>query len=620
MPARAGYPVTVRELFTLPSFAGAELLAGRGGLDQRVTGVNVMEVPDILPWVKPRELLLTTGFPLCHPGADWLAAPGTPAVGRDAAAGEAAALEAAVAGGPSAGEQSAPPAGRRVPAAASDPDGAPAAGQAGAGRRGGQDDAARLAGLVAGLAERGVAALGVKAGRYLDELPPAMLREADRRNFPLLLLPPAAGFDEVLSEVYTRLVDRQAAALEVADRMHRALTAIVLEGGDLPQIAQEFAALFETAVLVCTPDGRVQTVAGQPADTAALMALPLFDPTGRFRTERLRDGLQPAPDGMSGQLAVAPVVAGGTGHGLIAAYSRRGGLEAATLQALERAATVAALAITKQLAVAAVESKFRGDFLRDALSGNAGTPGQVIAHCAQLGWDVDRPLAVLVAQLDEPVAPPAPPRVAVRTPLDRLTAAWQQVVRAADPAAPVVGFSHEVVALIPATSGDVTALVAGLVSLVTGDRGGGRRSFSAGVSRVIESVAGLPQAYDEARKALLVGRRTRGPGTVAHFGALGVHRLLSLVSDAGELRSFAAEVLGPLAGDRAEAADLRRTLQALLDANCNVAGAARALHFHYNTLRYRIGKLEAMIGPFTTDPHLRLDAALALRVLEMKGL
>lgn len=553
LPARAGYPVTVRELLTLPSLAGAELLAGEGGLDQQVTGVNVMEVPDILPWVKPSELLLTTGFPLRQPAADW-----------------------------------------------------------GAGPQG-------LAGLVSGLADRGVAALGVKAGRYLDEVPPAMLGEAGQRNFPLLLLPPAVGFDEVLSEAFTRLVDRQAAALEVADRMHRALTAIVLEGGDLPQIAQEFAGLFETAVLICTPDGRVQTVAGLPADTAALMGLPLFDPTGRFRTERLRDGLQAAPDGLGGELAVAPVVAGGTGHGLIAAYSRRGGLEAVTLQALERAAAVAALAITKQLAVSAVESKFRGDFLRDALSGNAGPPEQVIAHCAQLGWNVDRPLVVLVAQLDQPLLPPGSPRMAGQTPAGRLAAAWQQVVRAHDPAAPVVGFSHEVVAVLPATRDNVTDMVAGLVSLVTGDRGGGRRSFSAGVSRVFDSAAGLAQAYDQARKAVLAGRRTRGPGTVAHFDGLGVHRLLSLVSDPAELRSFAAEVLGPLADNGAEPADLRHTLQVLLDANCNVAQAARALHFHYNTLRYRIGKLEGMLGPFTSDPQLRLDVALALRVLQMRG-
>src|SRR2546422_882224 len=69
-------------------------------------------------------------------------------------------------------------------------------------------------------------------------------------------------------------------------------------------------------------------------------------------------------------------------------------------QALDRAATVAALAIVKQLAVSAVESKFRGDFLRDVLAGTAGELPEVIEHCADLGWDIDRPMVVVVAQLD----------------------------------------------------------------------------------------------------------------------------------------------------------------------------------------------------------------------------
>jgi len=146
-------------------------------------------------------------------------------------------------------------------------------------------------------------------------------------------------------------------------------------------------------------------------------------------------------------------------------------------------------------------------------------------------------------------------------------------------------------------------------------------TFSTGMSRVAHGTELLPEAYGQALKAARVGRQLHGSGAVAHFDQLGVYRLLSLVNDTAELHAFVRETLGPLAGDDdAESVDLRRTLQVLLETNLNVAETARRLHFHYNTLRYRIGKLERLLGAFTEDAHLRLNLTLALHVLRMRGI
>src|ERR687886_2746169 len=56
--------VPLREALGLPVLRRARVLAGAAGLGRPVRYVNVMEVPDILYWVKPDELLLTTAYPL----------------------------------------------------------------------------------------------------------------------------------------------------------------------------------------------------------------------------------------------------------------------------------------------------------------------------------------------------------------------------------------------------------------------------------------------------------------------------------------------------------------------------------------------------------------------------
>jgi purine catabolism regulator len=516
------YGLSVGEVLGVSALSGARVIAGESGLDRVVQRLNVMEVPDILAWVKPHELLLTTGYPL-----------------------------------------------RNTPQS--------------------------LDHLVADLDERSLAALAIKLGRYLDDLPDEMIEQADRLGFPLILLPNDVGFDDVLNQVLTDILNRQAAILARTEEVHRALVQIVLCGGGLQEITDELAAPLGAAVAVIDGDGQELAASGDERYLEAMRARPAGDTAGEY--------------GARDDRTVVPVVAGGFTYGRMTAVSE----SAPDVGMLERAATVAALVITKQQAVSAVESKYRGDFLRDVLTGRSGGDEHVVAHSASFGWDLGRPVTVVVAELDHgPVGGPED-----RVLQDRLVAAVTSAVRRRDRRGAVAGFSHEVVAVLGAGACDVAALARDAAT-VFADAG---RTFSAGVSRTAEVPGELPLAYDQAVKAVHVGRQLHGDGAVAHFDQLGVFRLLSLVNDTAELHAFVRETLGELAGDGdPEAVDLRRTLQVLLETNLNVAETARRLHFHYNTLRYRIGKLERLLGPFTEDAHLRLNLTLALHVLRMRGI
>lgn len=540
-----GVPLT--RVLATPSLSGSRVLAGAAGLHRLVTRVNVMEVPDVQTWVRPGELLLTTGYSV-------------------------------------------------------------------------RESPAQLVGVVEALAHREVAALAVKLGRYLDVLPDAVLEAAERLGLPVLGVEPHVSFDDVLTEVMTEVlseqVTRATGGAARTEHVHRVLVDVVLSGGGLEAVAATLAHQLDVAVVVTTPDGRVVADAGEAADLEVVRAGPWADRTGRLRTEDASFAL-----GLHGSHAVAEIGARGLDHGRLAAFACRRPLHEDDLVAVQRSATVCALVVTRDLAVAAVEDRYRADHLRDLLVGRPVEDPDVVAHARGFGWDLDRELLVLVLEPD-PDGDAAPAAGRSRRPVvERQAAALGGALRQRDAGAAVASLRTETVAVVGSpVASDLRRWVRDVVGEVRGEGGGGRRPFGVGVSRVCAGAGGLPAAYEQARTAVRVGRQVHGHGACTHFDDLGVYRLLSLVPDDAELVAFASETLRELAGDGEQAADLRRTLEVLLETNVNVAETSRRLHFHYNTLRYRIGKLERVVGPFTTDPTLRLDLALALKVVAMRGL
>jgi purine catabolism regulator len=142
--------------------------------------------------------------------------------------------------------------------------------------------------------------------------------------------------------------------------------------------------------------------------------------------------------------------------------------------------------------------------------------------------------------------------------------------------------------------------------------------YAIGVSRHYPGPGEVSTAYQEARTALRLGPRVSGAGAVTAYGELGLFRLLAQVGD-DDLWAFAEETLGPvLSMGEPERSEMFQTLQALIEHNMNMAEAARNLHYHYNTLRYRLAKLERLLGLFSTSTPLAIQIGIALQITEMQ--
>jgi purine catabolism regulator len=139
-------------------------------------------------------------------------------------------------------------------------------------------------------------------------------------------------------------------------------------------------------------------------------------------------------------------------------------------------------------------------------------------------------------------------------------------------------------------------------------------TLSAGVGRACANLGDLPQAAAEARDALRIGRRVHGDGKLVSYADLGLYRLLHILRDSAELRTFYEQTLGPLADyDRRTGQNLIETLEVFFECHGNLSQTAQRLHHHRNSLLYRVGRIQEISGLDLEDPEARLSLQVALK-------
>lgn len=95
---------------------------------------------------------------------------------------------------------------------------------------------------------------------------------------------------------------------------------------------------------------------------------------------------------------------------------------------------------------------------------------------------------------------------------------------------------------------------------------------------------------------------------------------LVLLADADLAAALSRQALAPLRRLRPDQADrLARTLLAWLESADDANAAARRLHVHPQTIRYRLRQVSELFGDALTDPDARFRLLLALRIRRLLG-
>ncbi|MFB7333633.1 PucR family transcriptional regulator [Streptomyces adustus] len=477
----------------------------------------------------------------------------------------------------------------------------------------------------------GVVGLGFAVGVNYDEIPKALVDAAEQEGLPLLEVPRRTPFLAISKAVSAAIAADQYRAVTAGFAAQRELTRQTLSSGPeglLAALAAQvdgWAALYDAsgAVVATAPEWALRRAARLTADV-----------------ERLRE--RPAP---------ASSVVGGPGnedrvelHSLGTGRRPRAALAVGTAAALgtaERYAVHSAIALLtltteRSRSLHAAEQRVGAAVLRMLL---AGEPDHARAVAGDLyGGLLDAPFRVIVAESasasaalartqSEPAAsvaaakPSAAALVAAEAggdPLGGLAETAESAAARAGEAVLVVPEGERLVVLA-VDGGAAVAACGQYATALEAARAAGTREQTAG-GEEDELVVGLSApagpiaagaAYKQAEQALSVARR-RGRVFVEHE-QLAAGSVVPLLAD-DAVKAFADGLLRPLhEHDATGRGDLVASLRAWLSRHGQWDAAAADLGVHRHTLRYRMRRVEEILGRSLDDPDVRMELWLALK-------
>lgn len=131
-----------------------------------------------------------------------------------------------------------------------------------------------------------------------------------------------------------------------------------------------------------------------------------------------------------------------------------------------------------------------------------------------------------------------------------------------------------------------------------------------------ENLEDLPNSYIEASSTLEASLHTQKPATVQLFHPKGLAGLFEKIGTE-DVEYFCQQQLKELAyPTEPTLQELRKTLKVFLDFNCEITKTANALYLHRNTIKYRMNQCEKLLGISIQEPETSLLLRVALELSE----
>ncbi|MBC7088282.1 MAG: PucR family transcriptional regulator ligand-binding domain-containing protein [Tissierellales bacterium] len=553
MPRQNG--ISLEDVLNLPIMSKCKLISGFKGVRNTVSRVNIIADPDIFDWVKEGELLLTTAYSFNKADIDY------------------------------------------------------------------------QKNIILNSKNRDLAGIGIKISPYLERLNDEILEYADELNFPIIEIDPDLPLSEILMEVMKQIYNKQTTLLERIEKANEKFMEIMLEGKSLNEVIDVVYSNIKNPVAIIMKHQNLkyehfQEIRENLKEELEKDMIKFCDSNLRFKHKRMYEDKVLINGKFVDRMAI-PIILRDEIQGYIVSWSIDTPLGGFDLSIMESASTIISLFLLQESNVKEVEIKYRSEFFEDLISADSKRKGKALdrAHFFNLVPNDYYIVEVMSFKFrnfenyDDNFV------------FDYLKNHSNQVVS-----------TIEKIMDKYKLNGIVSTKLNGIQILIEFNNTNNYKrilnefnqemynainqrldnvDIRIGIGRLYKGLENANKSFSDALRTIRTGKELTNR-TIITYEELGVFKILCQDSLVDELEDFYQTTLKPLVEyDEKKSTELVKTLQCYFDHNGNLTKMSEALFTHYNTILYRINRIQEITGLNLNDPNDRLNLEIALKIKQM---
>ena len=465
------------------------------------------------------------------------------------------------------------------------------------------------------LHEKQAAGVGIKENRYITTIPEAALKMADELNLPLISVPEAYPFVDIINPVLTQIISRQSLLLTQANKIHKEFLGLAINNNSVPEILKTLSSI--TRMPCAFIDTHFRNI--------------FFSDESSSLMQKLQDAdIENITSEFLEQYDYYTVANKNEQFGFL--LFEKGCLqtqENGNMQtALEYASIVLILHIQVQIANQQMAEKYKASFLEDLLTNNVKTDVEIHNRARLYGWDfTNGGLAAVVdinnikkyftdrldsntnRMLEEAT------EIIFRHSIQEMHQTFPQskYFRQSDLIVFIISMPEDSRETLPEQLEQTFRRLQSHLKMVS------PFTITLGIGQYYENIRDISKSYSEARVAINLGYSLQWFDRILFYNRLGLYRLLAPVMNSPESEELCIQYIQPLEDyDRKYHGELLPTLQEILQNGWNLKESAAGLYIHYNSIKYRYSKICKVLNLDLADHNNRSLVEIAMKLYLLK--